>query len=145
MQLQLVFLELPKYDGADKPRSLVEKWTYFLREAESLTAIPEALAYPPVIEALEAARIARFTIAEWDAYIAAGMAIQNVRGALSLARREGKAEGLRQSKAEGLRKGKAEGLREVVEVLCEVFGIGSPSSASESFKRSTPRGSRPCW
>jgi hypothetical protein len=35
----------------------------------------EALAYLPVIEALEAARITRFTIAEWDAYIAAGMAI----------------------------------------------------------------------
>jgi len=114
-QLQLVFLELPKYDATRPPQTLVDKWAYFFREAESLTAIPEALAYPPVIEALEAARIARFTIAEWDAYIAAGMAIQNVRGALSLARREGKAEGLRQSKAEGLRK--------VVEVLCEVFGI----------------------
>ncbi|HEX7841740.1 MAG TPA: Rpn family recombination-promoting nuclease/putative transposase, partial [Kofleriaceae bacterium] len=118
-QLQLVFLELPKYEGADQPRSLVEKWAYFFREAESLTAIPDVLAQPPLREALEAARTARFTAAEWDAYIAAGMAIQNERGALSPAHREGKEEG----KEEGLREGKEEGLREGIAVLCEVFGI----------------------
>jgi len=55
--------------------------------------IAVALAHPPVLEALEAARTARFTTAEWDAYIAAGMAIQNERGALSLAHREGREEG----------------------------------------------------
>ena len=38
-QLQLVFLELPKYDDARQPRTLVEKWAYFFREAENLTAI----------------------------------------------------------------------------------------------------------
>jgi predicted transposase/invertase (TIGR01784 family) len=100
-QLQLVFLELPKYDGASQPRSLVEKWAYFFREAENLSAIPEALAHPPVLEALEAARTARFTTAEWDAYIAAGMAIQNERGALSLARREGEETGLERGREEG--------------------------------------------
>ncbi len=80
-----------------------------------MTAIPDALAQPPLREALEAARTARFTAAEWDAYIAAGMAIQNERGALSLAHREGKEEGIRE--------GKEEGLREGIAVLCEVFGI----------------------
>jgi hypothetical protein len=84
-----------------------------------LTAVPDALAHLPVLEALEAARTARFTTAEWDAYIAAGMAIQNARGALSLAHREGYEEGREQR----LREGKEEGLREVIEVLCEVLGI----------------------
>ena len=110
-QLQLVFLELPKYDGAREPRTLVEKWAYFFREAESLTAIPDALAHPPLREALEAARTARFTISEWDAYIAAGMAIQNERGALSLAHQEGREQGLEQ------------GLRLGIEALCDAFGI----------------------
>jgi predicted transposase/invertase (TIGR01784 family) len=126
-QLQLVFLELPKYDDARQPQTLVEKWAYFFREAENLTAIPEALAYPPVLEALEAARTARFTTAEWDAYIAAGMAIQNERGALSMAHRtgreEGKEEGLRVGKEEGLRVGKEEGLRVGIEALCDALGI----------------------
>jgi hypothetical protein len=56
-------------------------------------AIPEALRHPPLLDALEGARVARFTREEWDAYIAAGMAIQNERGALSLARKEGITEG----------------------------------------------------
>jgi predicted transposase/invertase (TIGR01784 family) len=114
-QLQLVFLELPKYDGTTEPRTLVDKWAYFFREAGSLTAIPEALAHPPVLEALEAARTARFTTAEWDAYIRAGMAIQNERGALSLARKEGRREGREE--------GRKDGLRVAIEALCEAFGI----------------------
>jgi predicted transposase/invertase (TIGR01784 family) len=110
-QLQLVFLELPKYDGTKQPRSLVEKWAYFFREAESLTTIPEALLHPPVLEALEAARTARFTTAEWDAYIRAGMAIQNERGALSLAHKEGEEKGLEN------------GLRLGIEALCDALGV----------------------
>jgi predicted transposase/invertase (TIGR01784 family) len=114
-QLQLVFLELPKYDATRLPQTLVDKWAYFFREAENLTAIPDALAYPPMIEALEAARTARFTTVEWDAYIAAGMAIQNERGALSLARKDGQEEGRREGEESGLRLG--------IEALCEAIGI----------------------
>jgi len=88
-QLQFVFLELPKYDGGSDPQTFVDKWAYFFREAENLLAIPDALQHPPLVEALEAARTARFNREEWDAYIAAGMAIQNERGALALAERQG--------------------------------------------------------
>src|ERR1041384_2776109 len=100
-QLQLVFLELPKYQAAKQPVSPVEKWAYFFREAENLTVIPDALAHSPVLDALEAARTARFTTAEWDAYIAAGMAIQNERGALSLAHKEGYEEGEQKGEEKG--------------------------------------------
>ncbi|HEX3475854.1 MAG TPA: Rpn family recombination-promoting nuclease/putative transposase [Kofleriaceae bacterium] len=130
-QLQLVFLELPKYDGARQPESLVDTWAYFFREAENLTTIPDALAHPPLREALEAARTARFTTAEWDAYIAAGMAIQNERGALSLAHREGYEEGeerglergREEGREEGREQGREQGLRMGIEALCDAFGI----------------------
>jgi predicted transposase/invertase (TIGR01784 family) len=122
-QLQLVFLELPKYAGTNQPQNLVEKWAYFFREAENLTAIPEVLAYPPVREALEAARTARFTTAEWDAYIAAGMAIQNDRGALSLAHREGYVQGEEHGLERGREEGREDGLRLGIEVLCDALGI----------------------
>jgi hypothetical protein len=56
-------------------------------------AIPEALRHPPLLDALEGARTARFNREEWDAYIAAGMAIQNERGALALAERQGELTG----------------------------------------------------
>jgi predicted transposase/invertase (TIGR01784 family) len=101
-QLQLVFLELPKYAAGDDPRALVDKWAYFFREARNLMAIPEALRHPPVLDALEGARVARFTREEWDAYIAAGMAIQNERGALAVARREGRDEGRAEEAARAL-------------------------------------------
>jgi predicted transposase/invertase (TIGR01784 family) len=138
-QIQFVFLELPKYNAGKPPQTVVERWAYFFREAENLTMVPEALAQSPYVDALDAARTAGFTEDEWEAYIRAGMAIQDERGALSLAEKQGKAEGLRQGiekgkeqgKAEGLRQGiekgkeqgKAEGLRQGIEAICELLGI----------------------
>ena len=87
--LQFVFLELPKYAAGHDPQTHVDKWAYFFREAGNLMAIPEALREPSILDALEGARTAYSNREEWDAYIAASMAIQNELGALSLARREG--------------------------------------------------------
>jgi predicted transposase/invertase (TIGR01784 family) len=114
-QIQLVFLELPKYDATRPPRTMVEKWAYFFREADNLTVVPEVLAEHPFIDALDAARTAAFTAAEWEAYILAGIAIQNERGALAVAERRGREEGLRE--------GEQRGQRQAVEALCEVLGI----------------------
>src|SRR5580704_16228830 len=114
-QLQLVFLELPKYSGGDDPQSFVDKWAYFFREAENLMAIPVALRHPQLLDALDGARTARFNRQEWDAYIAAGMAIQNERGALSLARKEGEEA--------GEIKGKLVAKRETILRLCTRAGI----------------------
>ena len=110
-QIRLVFLELPKYDASRPPETMVEKWAYFFREADNLTVVPEVLAEPPFVEALEAARTADFTAAEWDAYIAAGMALQDERGRLSFAERRGQ------------QRGREAGLREGVEALCQALGV----------------------
>jgi predicted transposase/invertase (TIGR01784 family) len=117
--LQFVFLELPKYAAGHDPETSVDKWAYFFREAGTLMAIPEALRHPPLLDALEGARTARFNRQEWDAYIAASMAIQNERGALSLARREGRDEGEVAAQA-----------RAVLTVL-RVRGIAVPDAARE--------------
>lgn len=110
-QIQLVFLELPKYDTSRPPQTMVEKWAYFFREADNLRVVPEVLAEHPFIDALDAARTAAFTASEWDAYILAGIAIQNKRGALAIAKKQGREEG------------REEGLREAVEMFCDVLGI----------------------
>jgi predicted transposase/invertase (TIGR01784 family) len=109
--LQFVFLELPKYLKNATPQSLIEKWAYFFREAENLELVPDALQYPPILEALDAARTASFTVTEWDDYIRAGMAIQNERGMLSLAEKKGLDEGL------------TRGLRQTIRDVCDVLGI----------------------
>ncbi len=113
-QLQFVFLELPKYDASRPPRTAVEKWAYFFREASNLQVVPEVLAEQPYTDALEAARAAGFTEEEWAANIRAGMAIQDERGALSLARKEGKAEGLQQGLQQGLQTGLRASIRKVL-------------------------------
>jgi len=118
-QLRLVFLELPKYDTTRPPQTMIEKWAYFFREARDLTMVPEVLAEPPFIQALDAARTAAFTVAEWDAYILAGIAIQNERGALAVAEKRGRQEGLH----EGHQRGLQEGLGRAIEVLCRALHI----------------------
>jgi predicted transposase/invertase (TIGR01784 family) len=122
-QIQLVFVELPKYDASRPPRTMVEKWAYFFREADNLTVVPEVLAEHPFIDALDAARTAGFTAGEWDAYILAGIALQNERGALAVAEQRGREDGVRQGREDGVRQGREDGLRHGVEVLCRVLGI----------------------
>ena len=126
-QIRLVFLELPKYDASRPPQTLVDKWAYFFREADNLTVVPDVLAEHPFIDALDAARTAGFTTAEWDAYILAGIAIQNERGALSVAEKRGREEGLKDGlqagREQGLKDGREQGLRTAVEVLCGVLDI----------------------
>jgi predicted transposase/invertase (TIGR01784 family) len=107
-QLQFVFVELPKYDDSHPPRTPVEKWAYFFREARNLRVVPEELAERPYKDALEAARAAGFTEEEWDEYIREGMAIQDERGALALAAREGEQRG----EQRGMRGALAEILRQ---------------------------------
>jgi predicted transposase/invertase (TIGR01784 family) len=128
-QLQLVFLELPKYSGGDDPQSFVDKWAYFFREAEHLMAVPEALRHPQLLDALDGARTARFNRQEWDAYIAAGMAIQNERGALALAERQGELRG-------ELKGETAARARDVLTVL-RVRGIAVPDAARERILSET--------
>ncbi len=126
-QLQLVFLELPKYRGGHEPQTFVDKWAYFFREAGNLMAIPEALRHPQILDALEGARTARFNRDEWDAYIAASMAIQNERGALSLARREARREG----RDEGRTVGETAANARAVLTVLRVRSIAVPDAARE--------------
>lgn len=106
-EMQFVFLELPKYAGTDEPRTQVDKWALFFREARNWSTIPDVMREVALVEALEGAKTAHFSVEEWDAYIRAGMAIQDERGALSVAERG------------GLKKGLIQGILD----MCEVLGI----------------------
>ncbi len=102
-QVQYAFLELPKYRAGKNPETLVDKWAYFFREARNFEVIPPALSEGPFREALEIARKASFTNAEWEQYERSKMAEQDERGAISLAHREGKDEGRVEGRLEGKR------------------------------------------
>jgi predicted transposase/invertase (TIGR01784 family) len=110
-QVQYAFLELPKYAAGDAPQTLIDRWAYFFREAKNLSVVPPALSEEPFRGALEVTRMATFSPEEWEAYERAKMAEQDARGALTVARQEGLAEGHRSGLAEGHRSGLAEGHR----------------------------------
>jgi hypothetical protein len=92
------------------------------------------LNYPPIVEALDAARTATFTMDEWDGYIRAGMAIQNERGMLSLAKKEGLGEGREAGLKEGLKKGLKDGLQQAIRDLCDVLGIDATADRLEELE-----------
>ena len=92
-QVQYAFLELPKYAAGDTPQTLIDRWAYFFREAANLSVVPPALSEEPFRGALEVARAASFSSAEWEAYERAKMAEQDARGALAVAHQSGHAEG----------------------------------------------------
>jgi predicted transposase/invertase (TIGR01784 family) len=113
-QVQYVFLELPKYAAGDAPRTLIDRWAYFFREAKNLDVVPPALAEEPFRGALEVARRATFSSWEWEAYDRAKMAEQDQRGALTVARKEGLAEGMTAGMTAGMTEGKRTALLRVI-------------------------------
>ncbi len=84
-EVQYVFLELPKGDADKRPRTTVDRWAYFFREAGELDHIPEELAEAPFGEALEVARTMNLTEEEWTEYERERMSEQDYRGGISLA------------------------------------------------------------
>ena len=116
LEVQYVFLELPKYQAGDAPQTTVERWAYFFREARSLRQIPPALASGPYAAALEVARVANLTEAEGTEYEREKMAVQDFRGGLSLAEKrglqKGKQLGIEQGKQLGIEQGKQLGIEQ---------------------------------
>jgi predicted transposase/invertase (TIGR01784 family) len=108
-QVQYAFMELPKYAAGDAPRTLIDRWAYFFREAKNLSVVPPALSEDPFRGALEVARAATFSPEEWEAYERAKMAEQDARGALAVARQEGAEEGHKSGVVEGHKSGVVEG------------------------------------
>ena len=126
-QVQYVFLELPKYTKGAAAETTVERWAHFFRVAENLDVIPPELSAEPFRTALEQARTAGFTSAEWDAYDRSKVAEQDARGAISLAERQGEARGEVRGFARGHEQGLAEGLtgglRRNIEDVCELLAV----------------------
>ena len=140
-QVQYAFLELPKYQAGAEPRSVVEKWAYFFREAKNLNVVPPALSERPFRDALEVARTATFDPAEWEAYERAKMAEQDARGALAVAHEEGLAaghkSGLEEGHKSGLEEGKLEGKRDILLRLLARAGIALTEEDRSSIQGCT--------
>jgi predicted transposase/invertase (TIGR01784 family) len=88
------FIELSKFkkksDILDNP---LDKWIYFIKYAADLEEIPDIFKEDIFMHAFEKASIINMPKDEFELYEKEGMAITDTRGAIELAREEGKLEG----------------------------------------------------
>ena len=123
--LELIFVELPKFKVAkeelDRLDSMFDKWLYFLKYVDDLSARPSAFdSDQEICSAFESANLANLDKDELALYENNLTLIRDQRGRIAYAlnrgiekgRRKGIIEGKITGKAEGLCEGKAEGLRE---------------------------------
>jgi predicted transposase/invertase (TIGR01784 family) len=94
-ELKLVFVELPKFTKKlEDLDTVVDQWIYFIKEAPSLEVIPEKMREVPQLEkALNIANQAGLSVEELEKIRKQEMFLEDRRGALSLAKREGREEG----------------------------------------------------
>ncbi|NEP49792.1 MAG: Rpn family recombination-promoting nuclease/putative transposase [Moorea sp. SIO3C2] len=105
-ELAMVFVELPKFTKQlEELESVIDKWIYFIKEAPSLEIIPDNLREIPQLEkALTIANQAGLSVSELEKLRKQEMVLEDTRGALSLAQREGIEQGIIQGREEGERR-----------------------------------------
>ena len=94
-ELQLIFVELPKFKKTlSELNSLSDKWIYFLKETASLDEIPEVLGEVEEIElALNIANFVNMTAEELEIVENRGIALQDERGRITYAAKQGEQRG----------------------------------------------------
>ncbi|NEO37987.1 MAG: Rpn family recombination-promoting nuclease/putative transposase [Moorea sp. SIOASIH] len=110
-ELKMVFVELPKFTKQlEELESVVDKWIYFIKDAPSLEVIPDQMREIPQLEqALTIANQAGLSVSELEKIRKQEMFWEDRRGALSLAKREGREEGREEGRVEGREEGRVEG------------------------------------
>ena len=94
-EMRLVFVELPKFNKSlDELESLVDKWIYFIKEADSLEVIPEILGDVSVIEkALNIANEINLSVKELELLEQRAIMAQDESGRILFAEEKGKLKG----------------------------------------------------
>ncbi|MEM0992754.1 MAG: Rpn family recombination-promoting nuclease/putative transposase [Bacteroidota bacterium] len=110
--IRFTFIELKKFSKpVEELETLIEKWIFFIKNAENLAVIPENTEDEGLIEAYKDADKHSWKKEELIAYDNASIAEQDARGRLIAAEKKGKAEG----KIEGKEEGKQEEQQAVIE------------------------------
>jgi predicted transposase/invertase (TIGR01784 family) len=100
--LQLVFVELPKFQRSlSELESLADKWIYFLQHAPDLRSVPETLeGVAEITQAFDMANQATLTREELEELEHQAIFIQDQRGAIVKATKQGLQQGRRAEKLE---------------------------------------------
>jgi predicted transposase/invertase (TIGR01784 family) len=112
--LDLVFVELPKFTKElDRLETLADKWIYFMKNARSLTSVPETMdSIPEIHQAFEIANQAKLSREEVEDLDRREQFIYDQQGVILKASLEGIEQGREEGRQEGKEEGREEGMRE---------------------------------
>jgi predicted transposase/invertase (TIGR01784 family) len=89
--LKFRFIELKKFnEKAHELKNIIDKWTFFIKNAEDLDVLPENIDDEGLKEAYEEAAQHNWTREAYDAYIYMGIREQDEKGRIELAEQKAK-------------------------------------------------------
>ena len=115
--IELVFVELPKFKKTlNELETLTDKWIYFLKTAKDLSVVPEIMqSVPEIHKAFTIANRYALTREELTDLENEEIYIQDRRGAISKAvkqgREEGRQAGIKEGRQEGIQAGRQAGIQ----------------------------------
>ncbi|MFN5388137.1 MAG: Rpn family recombination-promoting nuclease/putative transposase [Pseudanabaena sp.] len=132
--IELIFVELPKFKKQlSELKFINDKWLYFLTEARSLVQVPEIMAEVPEIKkAFYIANQANLSLDELEDQEKSEIFIQDQRGAITKAIKDGLQQGIQQGIHQGIHQGiqqnKLEMARKMLnliddQVICQITGL----------------------
>ena len=93
--LKFRFIELRKFNkNANELKNIIDKWTYFIKNADELEVMPSDVDDEGLKEAYEEAAQHNWSREEYDAYIYSGIREQDEKGRIELAEQRAKSEQL---------------------------------------------------
>lgn len=119
--IELIFVELPKFQKSElELDSNIDKWLYFLNNARTLQDVPDSMEdIPEFQKAFYIANQANLSLDELEDQEKSEIFIQDQRGAITKAIRQGLEEGLQQGLQEGAKQKTYEIARKMLGVVDE--------------------------
>ncbi len=124
-EMKLVFVELPKFNKSlEQLETLVDKWIYFLKEADSLELIPQSLGEVSAIEkALNIANKINLSSEELELLEQRAMKEQDDSGRILFAAEKAEKKGKKKGEKKGKKKGRIEeAIALIIRLLKKRFG-----------------------
>ncbi len=121
--IELIFVELPKFKKNESDlETVIDKWLYFLNNARKLQEIPPNMDdIAEIKKAFYIANQANLTLDELEDQEKSEIFIQDQRGAITKALRQGLDEGREQGKQEGLMEGSQQKAYEIARKMLGIF------------------------
>jgi len=142
--LKLVFAELPKFQkGESELINDLDRWFYFLKSASTLEAVPKSMTDNHAIQhAFRIANKAGLNRQELDDQEHREIFIQDQRGALSLAKKQGLQQGIKQGIEQGEHTAKLTIAQSLLDLLDDQAIANSTGLSLKKVEQlRTPRGS----